>query len=387
VTQTFSLGDLAAAWLARLVRIPSVNPGQAGPRAGEPGEARLIKEVERWLAELGAQTHRQAVLPGRENLYAVFTGRADPARWAALDVHVDTVGVEQMTGDPFSGELREGRVWGRGAVDTKASLACALAVLQAGASRGVGPGPNLLLSASVDEEVGAEGAPAVRDWVGEQGLVLDEMAVAEPTRCGPVVGHKGVLRLGVEIEGAPAHSSQPHLGRNAITAAARAVLALHAEHERLQRESTSPLGPGTLTVTLISGGTGYNVVPDRCTLFADRRVAAGESLQALEAQLRDLVSEASGLPVRCVPQKSIEPFHQDPDAPWVRRLAEWSGMAPAVVPYGTNAWAYGGIARELVVIGPGSIDQAHGVEEWVEVSELERMARILARWWGMEAIL
>ncbi len=81
----------------------------------------------------------------------------------------------------------------------------------------------------------------------------------------------------------------------------------------------------------------------------------------------------------------IDPFFQPSDSPWVRQLAEWSGREPTVVPYGTNAWAYGGLARECVVIGPGSIAQAHGVEEWVEISELEKLARIYGRWWGVDA--
>jgi acetylornithine deacetylase/succinyl-diaminopimelate desuccinylase-like protein len=79
----------------------------------------------------------------------------------------------------------------------------------------------------------------------------------------------------------------------------------------------------------------------------------------------------------------IDAFYQPPDTPWIRQLAGWSGKEPTIVPYGTNAWAYGGLAGECVVIGPGSIDQAHGQEEWVEISELEKLANIYARWWGI----
>ena len=220
-----------ADWLARLVRIPSVSPAQAGPRAGAPGEARLAEMLSGWFSDLGGDVEVTEVLPGRPNVYGIWRGRTE--RWAALDVHMDTVGVEQMPGDPFSGELRAGRVYGRGAVDTKASLAVALALLEELHRAGAAPAPNLLIAATADEEDLARGAPAFAAWVRRRSIALDQLMVAEPTLCRPVHGHKGVVRLAFEIQGQPAHSSQPHLGRNAITAAAQLALALDAEHRRL----------------------------------------------------------------------------------------------------------------------------------------------------------
>jgi acetylornithine deacetylase/succinyl-diaminopimelate desuccinylase-like protein len=295
---------------------------------------------------------------------------------------MDTVGVEQMLGDPFGGELREGRVYGRGAVDTKASLAVALALLEQLHRAGTAPACNLLLAATADEEDLARGAPAFAGWVRSRSIALDQLMVAEPTLCRPVHGHKGVVRLHFEIQGQPAHSSQPHLGRNAITAAAQLALALDAEHRRLaELPATSALGQGTLTVTLIGGGRGLNVVPDACGLSIDRRVVAGEQPDEIVAALRDLAEHASPLPVRTEQILAVGAFLQAADTPWLRQLAEWSGQPPAIAPYGTNAWAYAGLARECVVLGPGSIDQAHGVEEWVAISELARLAEIYARWW------
>src|SRR4051794_7897584 len=127
--------DCLAEWLSRLVRIPSVNPAQAGPRALVPGEARIAASVEGWFREFRGQVERDEVAPGRENVYGVWRGRSD--RWIAVDAHLDTVGVEQMEGDPFSGEIRDGRVYGRGAVDTKATLAVVLALLEAIHQRGL----------------------------------------------------------------------------------------------------------------------------------------------------------------------------------------------------------------------------------------------------------
>jgi len=370
-------------WLSRLVRIPSVTPDQAGPRAGEAGEARIADSVAGWFRALGGEVFVDEVLPRRPNVYGIWRGRAPG--WAALDVHVDTVGVEQMAGDPFSGDVRDGRVYGRGAVDTKASLAVALALLEAMQSIGTRPEPNLLIAATVDEEDQARGASALAAWVRRQSIPLDQIAVAEPTGCRPVHGHKGVVRLAFEIQGEPAHSSQPHLGKNAITAAAQVALALDAEHRRLGAAAAhSALGAPTLTVTLIGGGRGLNVVPDTCSLSIDRRVVDGERADAIVAALAELARHASPLPVLAHPIVAVDAFLQAPDSPWLRQLAAWSGFAPVIAPYGTNAWAYSGLARECAVLGPGSIDQAHGVEEWVEVAELAKLATIYARWWGLD---
>jgi len=371
-------------WLKRLVNIPSVTPDQAGPRAGVPGEARLAEAVAGWFRDFGGDVYLEEVLPGRPNVYGIWRGASE--RWAALDVHMDTVGVEQMLGDPFGGELRDGRVYGRGAVDTKASLAVALALLEALHHAGEMPATNLLIAATADEENQACGAPAFAAWVRRRSIALDQLMVAEPTRCRPVHGHKGVVRLTFDIAGAPAHSSQPQLGKNAITAAAQLALAFDAEHHRLAAAPPrSALGAPTLTVTLISGGRGLNVVPDACSLSLDRRTVDGERADAVAAALDDLAQRACPLPVTMQQLVADDAFLQAPDTPWLQQLAEWSGQPPTIAPYGTNAYAYDGLARECVVLGPGSIDQAHGVEEWVEVAELAKLAAIYTRWWGVIA--
>jgi acetylornithine deacetylase/succinyl-diaminopimelate desuccinylase-like protein len=122
-------GDRLAAWLSRLVQVPSVSPDHPGTRAGVTGEAKLAEAVAGWFRDLGGEVYQEEVLPGRPNTYGIWRGRSD--RWVAVDVHLDTVGVEQMVGDPFSGQVSDGRVYGRGAVDTKATLGVVLALLEA----------------------------------------------------------------------------------------------------------------------------------------------------------------------------------------------------------------------------------------------------------------
>jgi acetylornithine deacetylase/succinyl-diaminopimelate desuccinylase-like protein len=340
--------------------------------------------VASWFQELGGEVHKDEALPGRPNVFGIWRGRSD--RWMGVDVHLDTVSVEQMAGDPFSGCVADGRVYGRGAVDTKASLAIILALLeemQRASGRSQLLAANLLVAATVDEEVGALGAPASARWIKRQGVHIDQLIVAEPTRCAPIYGHRGVVRVEFAIQGKAAHSSQPHLGKNAVVAGAHLITALQTEHEQLQSLPPAGLGCAALTVTLVHGGAGINVVPHTCTVSLDRRVVDGERAGAVVAALHNLAQTTCPLPLRMSVQKEIDAFYQPADSPFIRDLASWTGEPPVTAPYGTNAWAYAPVATERVVFGPGSIEQAHGAEEWVEIAELERAAGVYARWWGV----
>ncbi len=375
--------DSLAMWLSRLVQIPSVSPAYAGPRSGEAGEGRMAAALADWFGALGGEVTLHEALPGRPNVYGIWRGAS--SRWLAVDVHTDTVGVEHMIGDPFDGRVEQGRVYGRGAVDTKATLGVILALLEELRSVAAPLPHSLIVAATADEEVEATGAPTFARWLTEQSIHIDQLLVAEPTMCRPIHGHKGVARLSFQVQGQAAHSSQPHLGRNAISAAARIVAALDAEHLRLQQVA-SPLGAPSLTVSLIDGGEGINIVPSRCRIAVDRRIVPGESAAAVAAALSGLATEASPLPVESEDLLVIDAFYQSPDTPWVRQLSRWADQKPTVAPYGTNAWAYASVAEECVVLGPGSIDQAHGVEEWVSLAELEKLASIYAHWWGLDAV-
>ena len=108
-----------------------------------------------------------------------------------------------------------------------------------------------------------------------------------------------------------------------------------------------------------------------------------EDAHAVMTNLVELAEANCPLPIEVKVQKELDAFYQPGDSAWMQQLADWSGIAPEVAPYGTNAWAYPNVARERVVIGPGSIDQAHGATEWVEISQLAKMAHIYQQWWGI----
>lgn len=375
--------------VAQLVRIPSVNTLHAGPKAGVPGEAAVARAVAERLEECGAQ---QVVLdeiePGRLNVYGLVAGHTD--RLVVLDTHLDTVSVEHMTDEPFDGRIEHGCVWGRGALDTKASLGVMLAQLAEWHRQGLRPTPTLLVVGTIAEEGGGlQGARQFRIWAEGRGLHVDEMIVAEPTQLAPVHGHKAGWGMHVTVHGRSAHSALPHLGLNAIDAMADVLVALRHESERLGKQiSQTALGNGTLNVATITGGSGGNVVPDRCRIQLGRRIVPGEDSTAEFRRVEALVREACPLPVEVESVIAPEPdgsigmpaFYQPPDGALATKLARWAGTHPAVAPYGTNALRYLGLAKEIVVFGPGSIDDAHQATECVRIDDLVRLAAMYERW-------
>ncbi len=369
--------------LSTLVGINSVNPRQAGPRSGAGGERELAEWVADRAEHLGASVILDEVEPDRPNVYAQFAGTRDEV--VAVDVHLDTVGVEHMEGDPFHGRVADGRVYGRGSVDTKATLAVMLPILEDVARGQFTLGPTLMLIGTIGEEVGGlAGAYRFQEWLNGEGRRFRHLVVAEPTMCAPVHGHKGGLGLEVTVHGHAAHSSKPELGANAITAAARIVSAMQAEHEVLiGGEATTPIGTGTLSVTEIHGGRARNIIPDECTIYVGRRTAPGEDPYAIFNELSAIARKAAApldVTIELANGRASTAFYREPTSSLVVELADIAGSEPEVATYGSNALAYTDVADNLVVFGPGSIDQAHKAVEWVDIAELDRADSIYRTW-------
>ncbi len=369
--------------VAELVQIPSVNPLHARPKSGDAGE----RELSDWLADhadaLGADVVVDEVEDGRCNVYARFEGASDRA--VTVDVHLDTVGVEHMPDNPFDGRIENGRVYGRGSVDTKPTLAVVLQVLEEIRAAGQRPLPTVNLVGTISEEGGGLlGATRYRDWLLERGQRVEQMVVAEPTMCAPVHGHKGGIGLDVTVHGHAAHSSKPHLGANALSGAARIVIAIDAEQERLAAlEATTPVGKGTVSVTELAGGLARNIIPDACALYVGRRTAPGEDIDQVRAALCKLIDDSAAplsTTIESLYGDGSPGFYQDPDSALVTVLAQLADSAPTTAEYGSNALRYGEVTDELVVFGPGSIDQAHQAVEWVDIDQLERVVDIYRAW-------
>lgn len=375
--------DALAGWVSRLVQIPSVNPLHHGPNSGVVCELALANALADWFTGLGAtDVILDEVHEDRPNIYAFFPGRTD--RVVAIDVHLDTVTVENMTDPPFDGRIEDGHVWGRGSLDTKASLGIICALIESWNAAGVRPEPTVLVVGSVGEEAGGlRGALRFREWAEERALVVDQMVICEPTKCAPIHGHKGAVAIRVDVIGKSAHSALPELGANAVHAAARIVVALEDHHnELIAGPASTEVGTGSLLTTTIRGGLASNVVPDKCVITVGRRIAPGEDPGVEFERLSQIIRDASPLPVEISSLLPVEPgrppgspaFYQVPDSDLVRTLAAATGEAPTCAPFGTNALRYDGFANEKVVFGPGSIDDAHMPTERVSIADLQRVA-------------
>ena len=365
--------------LSELCRLPSVNPeGRDLPALAAPyGEERVAAFVERYFAALGLGVERQSVHPGRDNVIVRLAGRAADAAPLCLEAHMDTVGPEGIA-DPFVPRVADGRLYARGACDTKGSLAAMMLAVARLVRRGELPPRPVWLVAAADEEYGQTG---VRRLVGEHRAFAGAI-VGEPTALQVVPAHKGQFYLRIHARGKAAHSSAPHNGINAIYAMADVVAVLRRRSERDYPARRHPLcGSPVLTVSLIEGGISEHIVPDACTIALDRRTIPGETTASAVEEIRrwlaeDLGSAATSRLDVVTPHHDAPPMQTAPEHPLVRALhravEHTRGHAEiAGVPYNTDAGAFAAAGVPVVVFGPGDIAQAHGAVEYVAIAELQ----------------
>ena len=239
----------------------------------------------------------------------------------------------------------------------------------------------IVLAGLIDEESGQSGSRALV----RSGFQADFAIVGEPTRLKVVTAHKGDLWLAIQTRGKAAHGSEPHRGINAITQMARVIEALEGPYaEQLQRVRHPLLGYATLNIGTIAGGRQPNIVPNFCEIRVDRRTLPHETdasvVRELKAILRSQGCKTTLRDWKGVPSRPLE---TDANLPWVKALLDVVGQAtPAGVNYFSDAGvlADGGIPS--VVFGPGDIAQAHTIDEWVSVREVERATALLTQFLG-----
>lgn len=365
----------AARLLCELIALPSVNP--AFLPAGHPhaGEHQVCDFLIAATARMGLDIELQEVAPRRQNLLARLTPMGRVRQRIVLAPHLDTVGAG---GEQFVPRQTHTRIYGRGACDTKGSIAAMLAAIAqvAGSSRRPAT-TEVLFAGLVDEENGQRGSRAL----AASGLKADLAIVGEPTRLQVVTAHKGDLWLRLETRGKAAHGARPELGRNAVHAMARVVQYLETTYARqLKRRSHSLLGHATVNVGAIAGGTQPNIVPDRCTIDVDRRTLPEERDADVVRHLRlALRTNAGRTYLADLKGAPCPPLETDPRIPLVRQLMASAGQRrPVGVDFFCDAsiLAAGGIPS--VVFGPGDIAQAHTAAEWVSLRSLQRAADTLA---------
>ena len=373
--------------LADLIALPSVNPAFLPPNDPRTGEARMAEHLASLAKRAGLTVEFQEVAPGRQNILARLTPSGPVKHRILLAPHLDTVGEPNLT-PQLVPRIAHGRIYGRGACDTKGCVAAMFQALLEVATSGPRPtDTELVFVGLVDEENGQLGsrtyAKRAQRRPNREDLRADLALVGEPTRLEVVTAHKGDIWLQLRTRGLAAHGATPHLGKNAITEMARAVLALEGDYAaELRRRPSHPLlGRPTINVGSIRGGTQPNIVPAECEVSLDRRFLPQETplgvRREIQTVLRRAGVRAKFVDLRGDPCSALE---TDPTLPLVRQLLKAAGRRRVRgVDYFCDAapLAAGGIPA--VVFGPGNIAQAHTSEEWIELHQMEAAVAVLVR--------
>lgn len=361
-TPPTNVAELAQA----LVRIPSVNPdGDPGtPHTGEQACAEFVAD---FLHSLGAFSELREVQPGRPNVVARFpSGTAKPRLLFAP--HLDTVSVAGMTIDPFGGELRDGRVYGRGASDTKGPMAAMLRALHE--CRDILPTltHEIWFAGLMGEEAGQDGAKALA--AQEE---FDFVIVGEPTDFEIVFKHKVDATARIVAKGRAAHSSCPQRGENAIVKLASGLLSLQEALTDYFKTIDDPvLGHPTFSIGTIRGGAKFNIVPDYAEAVVDMRLLPSQWKDNEAAAVFEVMRAACpGLSIERI--GGSQALDTDPAHPMIARLAA-AGGRPAGAAWFCDAAIFSAKGIPAVAVGPGSIAQAHTEDEFIEVAALEQGA-------------
>ena len=371
--------DYLVRTLADLVRINSINPTLV---PGGAGEAEIGDYVADSLGRAGLDVSKIEAEAGRPSVVGVLRS-AHTGRSLMFNAHYDTVGVDGMP-EPFSAAIRDGKLYGRGAYDMKGSLAACMAAAKALAdSRALAAG-SIVVAAVADEEYGSIGtASVIRE------LQTDGAIVTEPTALDVCLAHKGYLWIEVETHGRAAHGSRFQEGIDANMRMGRFLAKLERLERELRARPGHPLvGPPSLHVAMISGGSGLSTYAASCRLQIERRTVPGETeaqaVREIQALIDTLAAEDSTFraTLRCFFAR--EPFEVSPDARIVQVVdrATREVLGRKVAQFGDTPWMDAALlsaaGTETVVIGPRGAG-AHSAEEWVDIESVAQLAEILVR--------
>lgn len=383
VSSSEVLSDRAVDLLAKLVAFDTTS---------RRSNLELIEWVEAYLAHLDIPSRRVPNADGTKSNLMASIGPAVEGG-IVLSGHTDVVPVDGQpwSSDPWTLTERDGRLYGRGTCDMKGFLALALAaapdLAQATLSRPVH------LAFSYDEEVGCLGAPDMIEIIATDLPRPALVVVGEPTDMVAVRGHKGIASFIVTVTGREAHSSLTHLGVSANMAAIKLMGMLVELSEKLEREADpsslfTPKG-ATLTVGQVNGGTAVNILARECVFVFDLRTPANldpmallsdffAAAETMDAQIKAKAPEGGVKIERRSLTPAFAPEENGVAEAFARKLTGDNGP-PRVAPYAAEAGQFQGAGFSTVICGPGSIDQAHQPDEYVEISQMQRGAAFMRR--------
>jgi acetylornithine deacetylase/succinyl-diaminopimelate desuccinylase-like protein len=362
--------------LAELIALPSVNPGFLPPRHPNAGEKRVSDFLAAVAARAGLEIEFQKVLPGRSNIIARLLPKNKIKQTLLLAPHLDTVGAD---GTRFIPQRKNGRLHGRGACDTKGSVAAMLSALcELADSKSRPLETEIIFAGLIDEEHAQAGSRALV----ASGFKADLAIVGEPTKLQVVTAHKGSLWLELETRGKAAHGATPQFGKNAIHEMARIVDLLETDYAAQLRKRKHPLlGAATVNIGKIAGGTQPNIVPDFCKISVDRRTLPDETdtgvRRGIAALLRAKNLSANISSAKLAPALPLETNYK---LPLVQKFLKSVGQTkPLGVHFFCDAAILSAGGIPSIVFGPGDIAQAHTADEWISLAELERGKNVLLR--------
>lgn len=372
--------------LKEFVEIPSVNPGDCKLEDNKYfGEAAFVEHVYEMCCANGYYCEKQEVLPGRSNLLIHMSECLGEKPIVLFQTHSDVVDVKEMK-DAFSPKIREGKLWGRGSCDAKGQL-CAmfLAMEQLKEQKEKLPF-DLCLALCCDEEFQHRGVDEFLNWKYRDKVVF--AVVCEPTELRLACACKGSIRFCIETTGIAAHTSMPEKGENAIYLMAKIIQIFQNKIEKQTVcRCDSACKNATVAVSLIQGGTIVNSVPDYCIIHIDRRMIPGETWEVVYQEMQDMVCKelSDNEKMRVIFQK---PYLTDPSygtkleedkKQIVKEVLKKHGLHEQIIglPYGCDASKLAKWGIPVFVFGPGSIEQAHTKEEYIEINQIGKASEVL----------
>lgn len=347
-----------------------------------PGETNIAHYVVAWLEYRGIENHWIEPTKGHPSVVAVVRGTGG-GKTLLFNGHLDTVTLETYQDGPLSGNISNGKLYGRGSADMKGGLAAAMIALSN--AKKMGLRGDVILTAVADEEGYSVGTSDVL----AAGWRADAALINEPTNLEILHVHKGFALLEVNIHGVAAHGSRPDLGIDAIAKAGYFLAKLDKFAQKLQRgQAGNPLiGPGSIHASIIKGGEEVASYPHVCNIILERRTVVGETPAVVEQQVRDLLDEVSN-EVSDFRFDLKLTFHRPPfelplDHPFLglvkEVVTEFSGGEAVVAgaPYWTDSALLAAEGIPSLIWGPTG-HGLHAKEEWVETKSVETVAACLS---------
>ena len=372
--------NYALLFLQELIRIESVNPSLSSQGTGEYRIATYVGEL---MEYFGMEVSYQNIGGNRVNVIGELKGSGH-GKSLILNGHLDTVGVEHMEIPPHEPEFKDGKIFGRGAIDMKSGIAAQVLAVKAIIDAGIKLKGNVVIACVADEEYMSKGTE-----IFLENYTADAAIVTEPTNMKVAIAHKGFVWSNIQFKGRAAHGSLPEEGVDAIMKAGKFLAVLDQwEHKHLPKITHPLLGRGSVHASTISGGTAISIYPDACILEVERRTLPGENATSVQAELGHMLEHLRGLDKHF--SYTLDTYFERPplktseneDISLALKKAFLQSTNEEAEIIGLNFWTDGALLSQAgiptVVFGPTG-EGLHAAVEYVEFDSVIQCAEILAQ--------